>query len=174
MKKVIIIVVCVVIGLVIIGSLLPETESAPDKATTTTASEKSTISTEEPTTGTTQGEVTENLGKQEIEIISCELSQDIQKKDVAIITYRWKNNSDEALDFMLTFNIDVFQSGIECESAYFVDGVELSDITKKIKPGNEIEVKQAYLLNDKSKIEIEISELISFGSEKITKEIELS
>lgn len=118
---------------------------------------------------------TENtaLGNYEIEIKSCRIAEDYSGKPIAIITYGFTNNADEASAFYLSVKDEVFQNGIGLNECYFADDsakYNSDNQTKEIKKGATLDVEVAYVLNDTtSDIEVEISELISFNDKKITK-----
>ena len=114
-----------------------------------------------------------NLGEYTIEIKSCRLAKDYSGKDVAIITYGFTNNSDDAAAFYVTFDCNVYQGGVGLNESYILSdsaNYNSDNQTKSIKKGASLDVEVAYELNDTTKdINVEISALISFDDSKVTK-----
>ncbi len=115
----------------------------------------------------------DNLGDYNIDIVSCRLATDYEGKPVVIVKYAFTNNDDNPQNFMFAVSAEVFQNGIGLNEAYFVDdsaNYSSDNQTKDIKKGATLEVEVAYTLNDTTTdIEVEVSELISFSSKKVTK-----
>ena len=65
--------------------------------------------------------------------------------------------------FSVAANVDVFQNGVELDSAIVTDAE--NNGMNKIKPGASIQTEEAFKLNDMSDIEVEVSELFSFSDE---------
>lgn len=114
-----------------------------------------------------------NLGDYNVEIKACRLAEDYEGKPIAIITYVFTNNDDEAAAFYIALDAEAYQDGIGLNECYIVaDDVDyLSDnATKEIKTGSSLEVEVAYELNDTTTaIEVEVSETFSFSDKKVTK-----
>lgn len=116
----------------------------------------------------------DEIGKYTLEILSCRLAKDYQKKDVVIVKYKFTNVSDEnPASFMLAFSDGVYQAGVGLNKAFVLDDSEkysADNQTKEIKKGASIEVEVAYELNDTTTdIEVEVEELFSFNDDKIVK-----
>ncbi len=119
-------------------------------------------------------EDTSSLGDYAVEIKSCRLAKDYEKKPVVIVTYGFTNvNDDDATAFYLAFEDAVYQNGVGLNKAYVLqDSAKYSDEnqSKEIKKGATIDVEVAYALNDKTTdIEVEVKELFSFSDKTITK-----
>ena len=96
------------------------------------------------------------------------LSKDYNKKPAVLLHYIFKNSSSEAKSFTFTVSEKLFQSGIQLDMGFMVDGDDSGSQLKEIKGGAQIEVTSAFILNDTSSpIEIELSELFSFSGDKI-------
>lgn len=96
-----------------------------------------------------------------VTIDNATLGEDYDGKPVVIVTYTFSNiSSDEAESFMLSCNSDVYQNGVECELA-FVTGLE-GDSSANVKKGGSNTFQQAYLIEDRSEIEVEVKELFSW------------
>lgn len=166
--KIILIVVCAIVvllsAIIIFGG---------DSDTSTSNAETQKAETITTTTATTNNKV----GNYIVEIVNCEIAKDGEGKDVAIITYNFTNNSEEAASFAYAINDVVYQDGVEAERSYWYDVVENEEDngTKEIKTGTTLKVVQAYYLNNvTSPIEVEITELFGFTDEKVVKVFELA
>lgn len=114
------------------------------------------------------------LGDYIIVIDSCRLAKSYDDKPVVIVKYVYTNvSNDNPTSFMFAFEDEVFQNGVGLNESYFVDdsaNYSSDNQSKEIKAGATIEVEVAYELNDTTTdIEIEVSELISWSDDKITK-----
>lgn len=145
-----------------------DTPSGDHTQKTTTGSVATTTAT--PATETEnvmQGEG--DLGKYHIKIVSAEKGKDYSDKAVLVVTYEWTNNGDKETSFSLAFDAKAYQGGVECSSLTVVDGVDAQKLLSNIKPGASLVVQEAYVLNDDSDVEVEVSELISFSDKKVVK-----
>ena len=139
-----------------------DTGSIESKATTEKAQEAEKANEPKDGEGT--------LGDYSIKILKAKKGKDYQKKPVLIVTYKFTNNGDEPKSFTFATSAKAYQDGVECEKAYVVDGVDTSKGTADIKKGASIEVSEAYKLsNQKSDVEVEVKELISFGNDVVKK-----
>ncbi len=114
-----------------------------------------------------------NLGDYEVEIMSCRLAKDYEKKPVVIVKYKFTNNSEEATSFTFALSDNVYQNGIGLTTAIVTDDsakYSSDNQMKEIKKGASLEVEVAYVLNDTTTdIEVEVEERISFSDKTITK-----
>ncbi len=124
------------------------------------------------TGGTMDGEG--ELGDYYIKIVSATIDKDYEGKDVLVVTYEWTNNGDEEQMFSTAFTAKAYQNGIECTTAYLVDSVDAEKSLTNIKSGATLEVKEAYQLNDTTDVEVEVTEWISFGDDKVVKTFKLA
>src|SRR5699024_10120969 len=109
-------------------------------------------------------------------VTSYELGVDYEDNDVLIINYDWENNSDEEASPFMTFMFKGFQSGVETDDVFMVDGVDLGIGQKEIKAGGKIEDAQD-IVGIESMDEpllLEVDELITFESNPYTVELNLS
>ena len=119
-----------------------------------------------------QGSKSGTLGDYDVSIISSEIGDDYDGKDVLIVHYGFTNNGKKEASFSLSISAEAFQNGVELERAYFADSNDASSLY--VKPGAGIEVVLAYELPDTSAtVNLEVSELLSFSDEKLTATIEL-
>ena len=151
--------------------------SDPEEKTTdltTTEPEKVVTTTEVPT------EAVEGKGSllnSDIEIVGAELAEDYKGNPCVVITYKWKNTSDEPTAFIYSVNCSAYQNGVELSDAHFTDTeiVDTQASLNKVKPGVEIEIKDAYVITDESAdIEVEVKDWVSLdGDPVITKTFSL-
>ena len=176
MKKLLsILLVCALLltfGLFALGSSSDEsgTTSQPEGSVSDTNGEKA----ETP-------EETENnnkLGDYIVEIKSCRLAKDYEKKPVVIVKYSFTNEgNDTASSFSTALEDNVYQNGVGLNESIFVDdsyNYDSGNSTKEIKKGATIEVEVAYELNDETTpIDVEIKEFFSFSNKVITRQFAL-
>lgn len=103
-----------------------------------------------------------------IKIKSYSLTKDYSGKDALLITYEWTNTEDKATSFMFTITDKLYQNGVQLESAVGVDEVDAQRQLNEIKPGVTYEVSAAFILQDKSDVTVECSDL--FGTEMYLEE----
>lgn len=118
-----------------------------------------------------------NLGDYNVVIKSCRLTTDYDGESVVIITYDFTNNSDDEASFDFTISDKVYQNGISLSHAYLVedDSYDSENSSRSIKSGITITVEEAYVLSSTTAdVEVELSELISFSSKKVTKTFKLN
>ena len=142
-----------------------ETQNTPAGAAEQSSTEQTTAAPEPDGEGT--------IGDYYIKIVSAEKGKDYGGKDVIVVTYEWTNNSDEEKMFSTAFTAKAYQNGIECVSAYLVDGVDSQKTLANIKPGTSMEVKEAYELNDSSEVLVEVGEWLGFDNTKVEKKFVL-
>ena len=98
-----------------------------------------------------------------VTIDGAQLSSDYDGKPAVVVTYTFTNNSDEATAFLTAIDAEVYQNGVQCDTAIMTD-VDTSASMNKIKPGASTQVLMAYSLTDESDIEVEVYELFSIDS----------
>lgn len=137
----------------------------------------SNVETHNGTSGTEEVSSAGALGDYYVEIKDAFLTQDYEHKPVIVIIYSWTNNSDETTANWTSVIEKAFQDGIELESAIMVDderydsGSSMNDV----RPGTTIDIQVAYVMtSETSKVEFEISELISFSDDIVYKEFDPS
>lgn len=116
------------------------------------------------------------LGDFEVTVKEYRLSKDYDGKDVLVITYNWKNNSNETTAPYMSIMFKGFQDGVETDDMLFVDDVDLGVGQKEVKPGASIENCFATVgITDLSKpLELELDELITLSSDPYKTTIDLS
>lgn len=114
-----------------------------------------------------------SLGTIAVEIKSCRLAKDYEGSPVAIVTYVFTNNDDDAQSFWLAVEHHAYQNGVGLNDAYSLDeSANYNDENnmKEIKKGASLEVERAYKLNDTTTdVEVEVKKLISLDDTTIRK-----
>lgn len=117
------------------------------------------------------------IGNYEATIESARLSKDYEGKKAVVVKYKFTNNSDKATSFATALIGKAFQNGVELETAVPGEDKEYNpdNYMKEIKKGASLEVECPYKLSDdKSKVEVELSEVISMSDEKLEKSFDVS
>lgn len=118
-----------------------------------------------------------DLGDYHVKILDCETGlKDYEGNPVIGVKYEFTNNSEDTTSFDIALYPQAFQDGIELERA-IMDSTsdEYNNGTKDIKNGVTLTCEVYYIMtSDKSDVEIEVTELISFSDEKLTKTFEIA
>ena len=117
-----------------------EAQSADQKS----ASEEAAAEPEDTSTGT--------IGDFEVSIKNYELIQDDEGKDAVFITFDFTNNGEGNANFDTDLYAECFQNGVELDFATIYNGERDDSYDNKykdIQPGTTIEVKEAFLTQDK-------------------------
>ena len=102
-----------------------------------------------------------------ITYVKHELSEDYEGNPCLLVYYTYTNNGEEASSAAVNSYLQVFQNGIQCDTAILMDSPDAyGNYMKDIQPGYSIEVCQAFCLEDTSDVTLEASELISFDDKK--------
>ena len=104
-----------------------------------------------------------------VNIEGVRLGQDYEGKDIAIVTYSWENNSEEADAFWLVFYPKVFQNNVEVETAFTTD-IDNDGYMAEVKPGGGTTFEIAYEIKDYSDITVEVSPLFDWNDEVIAEQ----
>lgn len=152
--------------------------STTTEPTTQANTEASTEATTESTETTTEApKDSGTLGSYEVKIKDATFTTDHNNKKVIIINYDFTNNSEDTASPLYSVSGKAFQNGIELESAILIgnDAYDISTGQKEIKPGITLEnCQKAFVLEDDSPVEFEMTELISFNDEeKLVKTFEV-
>lgn len=95
-------------------------------------------------------------------IDSCRVTEDYAGEPVAVVTYTFTNNSEEAASFMVALHPEVFQNGVELNTAVGSNW-DSEKYLSDVKPGSSATVEIGYQLEDMSDITVEVSELFDFN-----------
>lgn len=117
------------------------------------------------------------LGDYYVKITGYELAEDYDGNPVIIINYDFTNNSEETTSAAFATVFELFQNGVQLETAFLMDypeGYNGDNYMKDIRPGTTISVSQDFVLEDaSSEVEVEVTEFVSFNDDMITYVIEL-
>lgn len=96
-----------------------------------------------------------------VTIDGCRLAEDYRGEPVAVVTYTFTNNSDDATSFMIAARAQAFQNGVELDTA-IGDAWDNDKWTSDIKTGVSTTVEIGYELDDMSDVTVEVSETFSW------------
>ena len=122
----------------------------------------STASVAEGAGETVVAEQDEGSAAYGVTIDGCRVTEDYAGEAVAVVTYTFTNNSEDATSFVVALHPEVFQNSVELNTAVgsnWDSETYLSDV----KPGSSTTVEIGYQLGDMSDITVEVSELLDFG-----------
>ena len=82
--------------------------------------------------------------------------------DYITVYYQFTNNSDSDKAFFTTVTAKAFQNGVQLQDSLLYTSEETRTAQSEIKPGVTTMVAEAYRLQDRSEVQLEISPLITF------------
>ena len=102
-----------------------------------------------------------DLGNVEVTIEDAKLIN-YEDEEVAVVSFRYKNNSDQAMPFTSKLNVEAYQNDSKLPPAVVsgVEGVELLSMAENVNPGDTITVQKAFKLRDKSPMTVEVREFV--------------
>ncbi len=113
------------------------------------------------------------LGDYKVDIKDARITKNYENKPVVVIKYGFTNNSDKSACFAYTFEDTAYQNGVGLTEAYVLtdaDAYDENNQYKEIKKGVTLDVEVAYILNDtETDVTVEVSEIISFSDDVISK-----
>lgn len=174
MKKVFAVIFAAMLAASMVGcSSTPSTTSAASTASTAAVESKAAES-KTAESKTDEAKDSGTLGDYSVAIESARLSEDYESKPVVVVKYKFTNNSEKASAFITTITNKAFQDGVELPLAMVNSTKDTKynaeNSLKEIKKGASIEVEEGYkLTNQKSKIQVEVNELISMSKDKLSK-----
>lgn len=99
------------------------------------------------------------IGDYTVEILDSRLTTDWEGAPVIIITYRFTNNSEEAISAFTALYLKAYQNGVELLRAYFVDDYSSDNEMKDLRLATSLEIEVAFKLNDSiSPVEFVVTE----------------
>lgn len=107
-----------------------------------------------------------DIGSYNVVVKDHFFAENYEDQKVIVVTYTFTNNSTVDMSYEVAIYDQCFQNGIELNKEFLVDSddYDTDNSSKTIKPGNSIDVQQAYILNDEeTTIDVEISEFLGFG-----------
>ena len=145
-----------------------DSQPAADNTSSNAATEDNGGSDNASTTGSDEG----TLGDYAVKINDAQIGTDWDGNRVIVISYDFTNNSEEAASAMWALVTKAFQNGIELEAAYGIeeDWYNGDQDDKEIKPGATItNCQAAFVLDDNSDVEFEVTEFLGFSDKVIAK-----
>ena len=157
------------------SNMMDTTSMVQESSDHLTASQTQTGSNGQITSDNQTGE--NNLDEYKVDIKGCRLAKDYKGKDIVIVNYTFKNNSDKATSFNFAIEDKVFQNGVglnKCYTAADNASYYSDNQSKDIKKGSSLDIEVAYTLNDiETPIDVECAKLTSLNDEKITKTLNI-
>lgn len=153
--------ICILSGIIVLatqsyyGAVIDETFGTTESITESTATE-------------TAKAADADAPNYKVTIDSSKEAKDYSGENAIIVTYTFTNNSDEDASFYTAILAQCFQNGTQLDTTY-IDGIDVDKTLNELKPGATITVQEAYLLDDKSDVMVECTEILDF-SEKIIAE----
>lgn len=120
--------------------------------------------------GNQQG--TGTIGDYAIEIKEATVTKDYNDKPALVVTFSFTNNSDKEISFLSAVSDKAYQDGVQLQTTIPAIGsdVNTSSQMTDLKPGAGTEVTAIYCLsNTASEVEIEVTDLLELGTDKVVK-----
>lgn len=132
---------------------MAETETEANKSLSVPTTTESPATEPVETDPTVVGEIVSN--------VEFETQLDEDGKPILLIMFDWTNTTDEATAALWDVNIDVFENGIEADSAYLPWNHAYNDMEDdsctEVKPGYSLRVCDCYeLTGNPADVEVEI------------------
>lgn len=113
-------------------------------------------------------------GDMKVEFLEYKIEEDAAGTQCLVLYFNFTNNEDDSYAFGYTFDVNVFQDGVELEPTYFHVNDETENGDKEIKTGVTLTVAEQFELKEVSgNIEIEI-EPFNIWSDRTLFEYEFS
>lgn len=117
-----------------------------------------------------EGEEVYYVGDYDVSIVSHDIVKDYDGNDAILLTIGFTNYSNKTASYLGEISLDLFQDGIELETAFLSSDVERDSWSsmRNVRPGAGIAVQVGYVLSSKTApIEIEIEEFFGHSDQKI-------
>lgn len=155
-----------VIACVVVLAAQATWSAAFDKAMDEAGYSSSSSSSSSQTTGQGAGEAAEAeegapSSAYAVTIDEARLAEDYEGNPVAVVTYTFTNNSEDATSFAVALNPQAFQNGVELNTAIGSEW-DSEKYMSDVKPGGSSTVEIGYKLEDDSDVTAEVTELFSF------------
>ena len=153
------------LGLIGCGSDESGQVSAPESSNTTESKDGKPVEAAGEEKGVKIGdEISLDGGNYLVKINEIRRSKDHEGVPAVVLNYTFTNNSDETTSALLAVFFSVFQDGVELEPGLFVDGEEVENGLKDLRPGNAIDCETSFLMSSENELEIEISSMAEMFS----------
>lgn len=93
------------------------------------------------------------------------------EKDILIVYFDFTNNSKDNTRAAYNYDINCFQNGVELDYPLLKVVEEEDNIMKEIQPNTTITIAEAFILNDRSNVDLEVEAHSSFIDKKLIKKI---
>lgn len=90
-------------------------------------------------------------------------------KDVLVVYFDFTNNSKDNTRAAYNYDINCFQNGVELDFPLLKAVSEEDNIMKEIQPNTTITIAEAFVLSDKSNVDLEVEAHSSFSDKKLIK-----
>ena len=159
--------VIIVILVIILASAIGGGSDSSDNGATTPTETTTAVAAKADSNGN-------NIGDYTVKVKKATLCKDYLGNDAVKVVYSFTNNSKDAISFDVACTDEVYEDGIQLETAVLSnDETDLLDV--KIKPGVTKDVTKAYKLSDsKTDLTVEVGQLLSFDDTKVTTTVKLS
>lgn len=91
------------------------------------------------------------------------------EKDILIVYFDFTNNSKDNTRAAYNYDINCFQNGVELDYPLLKVVKEEDNIMKEIQPNTSITIAEAFILNDRSNVDLEVEAHLSFIDKKLIK-----
>ena len=107
-----------------------------------------------------------------IRYVQHKMAKDFAGNPCLLLYYDYTNNGSTASSAMVDVNIQAYQNGKVCDAAIPETNEDAIDhFMSEIKPGETVNVCQAFSLSDKSNVTLQAGEAFSFGGGETTSQI---
>ena len=96
-----------------------------------------------------------------VTIDGSRMGTDYEGNPCIIVDFTFTNNSDEATSMAVAANIEVYQDGVELDTAICTD-IDTSNYMNNVKTGASIPVTMAYSTTSTSDVEVEVYDFTNF------------
>jgi len=104
-----------------------------------------------------------------IEVLAVERTVNYANAPSLLFTYRFTNNSAAATTMLRIASIKMFQNGVQLDSASSIQGVNLNEISKEVKPGGSLVCYGSIKLQDEENaVDLEIKRQFGVSTEAET------
>ena len=90
-------------------------------------------------------------------------------KDVLVVYFDFTNNSKDNTRAAYNYDVNCFQNGVELDFPLLKAVSEEDNIMKEIQPNTTITIAEAFVLSDKSNVDLEVEAHSSFSDKKLIK-----
>lgn len=101
-----------------------------------------------------------------VTIDGAQMATDYEGNSCVVVTYTFTNNATDAQAFLSSVTTDVYQNGVECESAICTD-IDSAPSMSKVQTGASIQVQMAYKVADTSDIQVDVLPIVSLDNTKL-------